>query len=98
MCQGDNASIKCFSCVIYDKEGIGFYCKPCFSKMHPSYRIDHIYTDIQNDENIPYILSLSQQLADAVRYEKEGEDLAASVRRQEAKLTSIASRFAFESH
>lgn len=44
VCNGLNAVIKCFSCVMYDTQGLGYYCQNCFDEKHPYYRVDHIFT------------------------------------------------------
>lgn len=94
VCMGRNAVIKCFSCVMFDDAKLGYYCAECFRIRHPYCRVKHVYADISQDESIPYVMSVSQQVADAVRYEKEGKDLLARVQAQSKTLEIVQNRYA----
>jgi hypothetical protein len=76
------AVIKCHSCSIYDPSGASYYCQHCFNGRHPWYRVDHIYTKIDQDENIEYNLKVAHRLAEAARYEREGNDLLQSLQKE----------------
>lgn len=90
LCTGATASIKCFSCAIFDPTGTGFYCTLCFKNRHPWYRVPHMFADIDNDENIEYTLKVAQRRAEAGRYEAEGKEVLKKLHGQREKLLEVA--------
>ena len=90
-CDGDLATIKCFSCSIYDMEGAYLYCQSCFDHRHPWYRVGHISADVEKDESIGHVMKIADRIADVGRYEKEGYALLAKLRNENyPKLAIIA--------
>jgi len=49
-CRHAKAVIKCFSCIKFDAEGKGFYCKSCFEARHPWYRAQHTFLPLDQTE------------------------------------------------
>lgn len=47
----NEATIKCYSCVNFDKCMKGWYCDYCFQRYHPPQRIEHHYVSIDNDDD-----------------------------------------------
>lgn len=90
MCDGVDATIKCHSCCIYDPSGTAFYCDACFQACHPWYRVSHIYSQIEKDESIEHTLKIAHRVAEANRYEKEGKEILARLRREKPKLEYVA--------
>jgi putative ribosome biogenesis GTPase RsgA len=83
------ATIKCFSCATFDPTKTGYFCEACFKARHPWHRVPHIFTDIEKDENIEHTLRVAHRRAEAMRYEKEGQELLARVRAQKAILKNM---------
>ena len=80
LCTGAKATIKCLSCAIYDIKKIGYYCDRCFNARHPWYRVPHIYSSIDKDENIQYTLNIQNRCAQAARLETEGNEILEKTR------------------
>ena len=67
LCTGAAATIKCYSCSIFDPTGTGFFCDLCFQNRHPWYRVPHTFASIDEDENIEYTLKVAERRAQAAR-------------------------------
>lgn len=58
------------------------------------YRVPHIYTTIDRDENVEHTLKIQNRCAQAARLEKEGSDiLDKTVRQSLAKLEVLQTHF-----
>jgi len=75
LCTGARAEVKCMTCSLYDVTGNGYYCQACFTHRHPWFRAPHVWTVIEKDESIEYMLSIQNRKAEALRYAQEGMDL-----------------------
>lgn len=90
LCTGAAAMVKCMTCSLYDTSGQGYFCDLCFHHRHPWYRVPHIFTRIEKDENVDYTLSVQHRKAEAIRYEQEGKDLMHKLQAQAAALREVA--------
>ncbi len=89
MCTGAVAKIKCLNCAVFDSTKLGYYCDLCFTSRHPWYRVPHIFTSIENDENIEHTLKLQHKAAQVSRYKQEGIDLMNKVKKNIKNLEIV---------
>lgn len=91
LCNSAPAVIKCLSCSIYSAQGSGkaLYCDLCFQSCHPWFRIPHIYQSIEQEESVDYTLKVAHRVAEATRYEREGELVLARLCAEKARLDVV---------
>ena len=58
--------------------------------MHPWYRVSHIYSTINKDENIDYILKVQNRCAQAARLEMEGAEILDKMRKNIKQIETLA--------
>lgn len=90
LCEGDPAVIKCHSCSIYFPTNSALYCQNCFNARHPSYRVPHLFTTIENDESIDHTLKVAHRVAESIRYEQEGLELLKGLQRERINMDYLA--------
>lgn len=90
LCAGEKATIICHSCSIYDPTKAAYYCSKCFPARHPWYRAPHLHTPIENDESISHTLKIAHRIAEASRYDNEGQDILRKVQNQKPNLAFVA--------
>lgn len=90
LCDGDAADIKCHSCSIYTPTNSAFYCRKCFDARHPWYRVAHIYSTIDSDESIEHTIKVAHRISEAIRYEKEGQEMLHGLMREKERVKFIA--------
>lgn len=74
------AAIKCYSCVKFDTFGKGWFCQPCFEKLHPWYREAHKWVPIDQDDDVEYDLQVANYQAELDRTVTGFKTLLAGVR------------------
>ena len=74
------AAYKCYSCVKFDTFGKGWFCGPCFEKLHPWYREKHKYVSIDQDDDVEYDLQVANYQAELDRTVRGFEKLLKGVR------------------
>ena len=89
-CSGAPAAFICHSCAIYDPSKSAYYCSECFPARHPWYRVQHIFTEIENDESIAHTLKVAHRMAEMSRYDSEGKGILRKIQNQKPNLALVA--------
>lgn len=82
LCKSALAVFKCLSCALYEPTGICYYCKLCFDARHPWYRVNHIFTQIEQDEAMEINMKIMREEIDMRRFRDDGETLLRKVQRE----------------
>lgn len=53
----------------------------------------YLHLEVTDDESLPFLVEVSQQLVEAMRLEREGEDLRDRVRSHASGLRSVDTRY-----
>lgn len=90
LCEGDVATVKCISCILYDPRNLGYYCDRCFHAKHPWYRATHKFVPIDNDESVHNAVALQKAQLQVDRQHLDGMHTVDMVRNNYPKLDIVA--------
>jgi hypothetical protein len=59
-CSGKLAEIQCMSCAVFHPRKVALYCRSCFEKRHPPYRVAHKFVPISQYEDVEHVKQMRQ--------------------------------------
>lgn len=90
VCHGSLATIKCLTCALTDPAGVGYHCNACFKQKHPWYRVEHIFTEIEQSENIRNSQKLQDAQLEKSRQVIDGQYTLGKLRKQLSTLDVVS--------